>query len=178
LKRIFLTILILLTLGVNAFATVDSTPQTVIYNTGGGVNAFTFAFSIDQASDIQVWYDQTLLTTSSYSVACSRSDCSTGGTVTTTTTYPSGHTITITTAIPLTQTIIFMENMPTLYKNFENGLDKLTRIAKQLILPVGSVYLSIYNTDPGTVLGYGTWSAQGTLTTSSSIVIYVFKRID
>lgn len=156
--------------------TVDSTPQIVIYNTDGMTTVFTFPFSIDQISDIQVWYDQTLLTIlSNYTVACLLPDCSTGGTVTTLTTYPSGHTITITTNIPITQAIDFMENMPTLYKNFESGLDKLTRIAKQH-LPVGSVYLSIYNTDPATTLGYGTWIAQGTLTSTTPLTIYVFKR--
>ena len=137
-KRILLAILFLVTFAVTAFATVESTPQTVTYNTDGVNSTFSFSFSIDSASDIQVQYDTTVLPSSAYTVACAAWDCSTGGTVTTVTKYALGHTLTITTNIPITQTSLFTENMPALYKTFEFGLDKLTRIDKQLYFQIQS----------------------------------------
>lgn len=41
---------------------------------------------------------------------------------------------------------------------------------------VGSVYINITNVNPGTELGFGTWVAIGTLTTSDATTLYVFKR--
>ncbi len=97
-------------------------------------------------------------------------DFSSGGTVTTVVTYASGNTITVTTAIPLTQEQVFIEGMATLYKAFENGLDKLTRIAKEedarlfvvelaialggTVLPSAMTYLGRLATDPITT-GWG-----------------------
>ena len=43
--------------------------------------------------------------------------------------------------------------------------------------PVGAVYLVSSNTNPGTLLGAGSWSANGTLlTTGTATTLYVFIR--
>ena len=39
---------------------------------------------------------------------------------------------------------------------------------------VGMIYLNTTNVDPATELGWGTWEALGTLTTSDSDTLYVW----
>jgi hypothetical protein len=46
----------------------------------------------------------------------------------------------------------------------------------QKTLVVGSVYLNTTNVNPGTELGFGTWVALGTLTTSGPNTLYVWER--
>lgn len=130
--------------------TVSSTPlKTAALNCNGSVQDFPFSFGVGGAIDIKVVLtdsdgNETVLTQGEdYTVVGAIAtdwdislnpiawDWSTGGTVTTIETYASGYTITIETDIPITQETRFTENMPTLYKTFEAGLDKLTRILLQ-----------------------------------------------
>lgn len=148
-KKLFLILLMVFSLVGNVFATVDSTDQTVTYNCNGSTVAFAFTFNVGDTDDIKVILtdsggtETTLTATTDYAVTCTATnwdsglnpieyDCTSGGTVTTVSTYAAGNTITITTDIALTQETEFTENMPALYANFENALDKLTRIVKQL----------------------------------------------
>lgn len=57
-------------------------------------------------------------------------------------------------------------------------LDKVSQdIVRGVVgLPVNSVYLTIVNENPATVLGYGLWEAVGTLTTSTPTTLYAWKR--
>lgn len=133
----------------NVFATVDNTAQTITFNCDGDTVEFDFTFNVGSTDDIKVVLTDasgtatTLTETTDYAVTCTPTnwdaglnpieyDCTSGGTVTTVSTYASGYTITITTDIDLTQETEFTEDMPSMYANVEECLDKLTRITKQL----------------------------------------------
>lgn len=69
----------------------------------------------------------------------------------------------------------------------DSGLAYLCSIIKadltknlQLAYPIGAVYLSVADTDPATVFGFGTWEYAGTLTMvdddAQSHDIYMWKR--
>jgi hypothetical protein len=114
---------------------VSSSTSRVQYNCSG-TTAYPFTFGVGETSEVQVIRTattgvETVLTESThYAVSAVNSDYSSGGTVTTVATYTDG-TITILRNVPLTQESDFTEGMPTLYETFEDGLDKLTRIAQQ-----------------------------------------------
>lgn len=155
-KKWLVIIISFLMLTVQSFATVDETEQTITYNCDGNTVEFDFTFNVGDPDDIKVVLtdssgtETTLTVTTHYSVSCTATnwdtglnpiewDCTQGGTVTTVDTYASGNTITITTDIAITQETEYTENMPALYQNFENSLDKLTRICKQLQEEIDSV---------------------------------------
>jgi len=108
------------------------------YNCNGSTTEFPFTFGVGESSEIEVVLTdaggmETVLTeTTHYTVSAVNNDYESGGTVTTVATYAEGYMITIRINVPLTQSADFVEGMPTLYESFENGLDKLTRIAQQL----------------------------------------------
>lgn len=116
---------------------VTSSTSRVQYNCNGSTTGFAFTFGVGDSDEIQVIYtdnegtETTLTETTDYTVSATNDDYSSGGTVTTVDTYDEGTTITIIRNIPLTQDADFTEGMPTLYETFEQGLDKLTRIAQQ-----------------------------------------------
>ncbi len=138
--------------------TVSSTSQSIIHNCNGLLVEFPFSFSVGEGTDIKVILtdldeNQTVLVNSTHYTVTGIAndwdisgnpigwDYSTGGTVTTVATYADGNTLLITTNIPLTQEKVFTEGMNTLFKLFENGLDKLTRICKELDARVGVIEL-------------------------------------
>lgn len=51
------------------------------------------------------------------------------------------------------------------YTNFENGISRVNDVTlnamqkglMQLVFPIGSTYITQTNTDPNTILGFGTW---------------------
>lgn len=116
--------------------TVASTTTRIKYNCSGGTT-YTFAFGVDVSSEIKVILEdgagtQTTLTeTTHYTVSATNNDFSSGGTVTTVASYDTPNTITILLNVPLSQDSDFIEGMGNLYETFEDGLDKLTRIALQ-----------------------------------------------
>jgi microcystin-dependent protein len=132
-----LVLLMFLAFPICADATVATSTSRAQYNCNGSTTAFVFTFGVGATSEIQViltspaGVETTLTETTNYTVACTNSDCTSGGTVTTLSTYATGNTITILRNVPLTQEADFTEGMPTLYESFETGLDKLTRIAQQ-----------------------------------------------
>lgn len=162
--------------------TVATTPLQISYDCIGTTGPYVFTFGVGEISDIEVVLTNptgaiTVLTvTTDYSVVGvpiewdafgvpTKYDCSTGGTVTTVVAYGVGNIIRIETDIPITQESVFTQNMPTLYKTFENALDKLTRIEKQfeirlitlelristgLIPPSNIAYLGRLANDPNT----------------------------
>jgi hypothetical protein len=117
---------------------VPNTYTPAQYNCNGSTVAFPFTFGVGATSEIEVILTaangvETILTeTTHYTVSAVNNDYESGGTVTTVATYASGNKITIRINVPLTQGADFVEGAPTLYESFENGLDKLTRIAQQL----------------------------------------------
>lgn len=117
---------------------VPNTYTPAQYNCNGSTVAFPFTFGVGATSEIEVILTdangvETILTeTTHYTVSAVNNDYESGGTVTTVATYASGNKITLRINVPLTQDADFVEGAPTLYESFENGLDKLTRIAQQL----------------------------------------------
>ncbi len=156
----------------------------------GTTGPYVFTFGIGETSDIEVVLTNstgaiTILTPAvDYSVSgiaiewdafgvATKYDYSQGGSVTTVVAYGVGNIIRIETDIPITQESVFTENMSTLYKTFENALDKLTRIEKQfeirlitlelristgLIPPSNISYLGKLANDPDTT-GWGVTQA-------------------
>lgn len=116
--------------------TVASSTSRIQYNCSGGTT-YTFSFGVGETSEIKVILtdgsdNQTTLTeTTHYAVSATNNDFSSGGTVTTVTAYDTPYTITILRNVPITQSSDYVEGMESLYQTFEDGLDKLTRIAQQ-----------------------------------------------
>lgn len=116
---------------------VSSSTSRAQFNCNSSTVDFDFTFGVGATSEIQVIYTtdagvETVLTeTTHYTVSATNDDYSAGGRVTTVATYATGTTITILRNVPLTQETDFTEGMATLYETFEDGLDKLTRIAQQ-----------------------------------------------
>lgn len=113
--------------------TVANSTSRVQYNCSGGTT-YPFTFGVQETSEIQVLLNDNptpLIETTHYLISAMNSDYSSGGTVTTVAAYAAGNKITIIRNVPITQDSDFTEGMPTLYETFEDGLDKLTRIAQQ-----------------------------------------------
>ncbi|MDD2657190.1 MAG: hypothetical protein PHD04_00830 [Candidatus Pacebacteria bacterium] len=115
--------------------TVASSTSRIQYNCSGGTT-YAFTFGVSETSEIEVirtsalGVETTLTETTNYTISAVNSDYSSGGTVTTVSTYTDG-SLTILRNVPLTQESDFTEGMATLYETFETSLDKLTRIAQQ-----------------------------------------------
>ena len=112
-------------------------PEQFVCN--GSLVAFDFSFGVSATSEIEVIHtvdatgvETTLVETTDYTASTTNDDYSSGGTITTVSTYASGITLTIRMLIAFTQATDFVENMPTLYEAFETALDKLTRAVQQL----------------------------------------------
>lgn len=138
-KKLFIVLSLCIMLAASsAWPMVSSSTSRIQYNCNGSTVAFTFGFGVNATSEVQVVHTdsagtETVLTeTTDYTVTCTNSDCSAGGTVTTVDTYDSGETITLLRAVPITQEADFTENRATLYETFEDGLDKSIRIDQQL----------------------------------------------
>ncbi len=139
-KKIFVLILsaVLCLISLPTRATVATSTSRVQYSCNNSTTDFAFTFGIKETSEIDVILttstgtETTLAETTNYSVACTNDDCSSGGTVTTVSTYDTGNTITIIRDVPLTQESDFTENMATLFETFEDELDKGRRIDQQL----------------------------------------------
>ena len=161
--------------------TVASSTSRIQYNCSGGTT-YAFAFGVGATSEIQVILTdsagvETILTeTTNYTVTATNSDFSAGGTVTTVAAYAAGNTITILRNVPLTQGSDFVEGMPTLYETFEDGLDKLTRIAQQIkeiinrsmTLPVSSTASAVM--PPPAANAYLAWNAGATALESRTLI--------
>lgn len=124
----------------------DTTPR-ISLSCNGSLKTFSFTFPLIVSSDLTVKLLNTvtnvavaLAETTDYSVADPDgvsgvlADYSNGGTITTTATlaYSSSYKIILERSVPYTQGADFTEGMPTLYANFESGLDKLTMQIQQL----------------------------------------------
>jgi hypothetical protein len=145
-KRLYAALIMLLMVAVpTSWATVPDSTSKSIQNCNGSATAFPFTFGIGATSEVKITQTTSagvasvLAETTEYSVSCTNNDCSAGGTVTTVNTCPSGSTITIERNVPYTQEADFTEGMPTLYETFEDGLDKLTRIAQQQRAMIASI---------------------------------------
>lgn len=147
--------------------TVSSGSLSVTHNCNGSITEFPFTFGVGGEDEVKVILtdadgNQTILVVDDdYTIEFTPIDWnpslepidwdySLGGTVTTVATYDTGNTITIKSDAPLTQEVDFIENMPTLYQIFEDGLDKLTRICKQLEERIAIMEVIVISGAPGT----------------------------
>lgn len=166
--------------------TVSSTPLVISYSCNGSDRLFTFPFGIGLPEELKVTLIDsgavsTVLTyPDDYSVTGTPIawdvghnpiawDYTSGGQIITVSTYDTGNTLVISTNIPLTQDSVFTSGMGLLYEDFEDALDKLTRIAKQqdarilalelfiisgIVTPTSITYLGSMASDPDTT-GWG-----------------------
>lgn len=117
--------------------TVPANDGRIQHNCNGIETEFTFDFGVTATSEIEVVLtdsdgnETTLTETTEYTVSATNNDYSSGGTVTTVATYASGYTITILYNVSVSQEADFTEGMASLYEQFENSLDKVTRILQQ-----------------------------------------------
>lgn len=106
------------------------------YDCNGVLTDFDFHFGVSESSEVEVILMDSAGVetdiTSSCTFAAANDDFSSGGTVTAPEAYATGNTITLRMKVPVTQESEFTEEMDTLYELFEDGLDKLTRIAQQI----------------------------------------------
>lgn len=123
-----------------SFATVSTTtPRSSLYATNGSATEFTFSFPIINTSDLVVILRtdstgaETVLTeTTDYSVSATNNDYSSGGTVTTVSTYDSGYSILILRNTPDTQETDLEDSGVLRLETLEGALDKLTMLVQQL----------------------------------------------
>jgi hypothetical protein len=116
---------------------ISETSNKVTYTGDSSTTEFSFTFSIVDTSDLVVILRtiatgaETVLTeTSDYSVTATNNDFSSGGTVTTVSTYTSASTITIIRDTPLTQGTDLDDSGVLRLENIEDAFDKLTRIVQ------------------------------------------------
>lgn len=127
--------------------TVPVNLNRVIFECNGSVHNFAFTFGVEESSEIKVTLvdengDSTVLTeTTDYTVTATNNVYTSGGTVNTIEwsgeeqidkVWDEGYIIVIERNTSITQDLDFVEGSPTLFENFERGLDRITRIAQQL----------------------------------------------
>uniref|UniRef100_A0A6M3IJD8 Putative tail protein n=1 Tax=viral metagenome TaxID=1070528 RepID=A0A6M3IJD8_9ZZZZ len=119
--------------------TVSTTTQKEYKTCNGSTVAFDFSFPIVDTSDIVVILrtvadgTETVLTeTTHYVVSTENTDYSSGGTVTTVSTYASTYGLTLVRTTPQTQATDYVENDDFAAETHEAALDKLTRICNDL----------------------------------------------
>lgn len=131
LKKII--ILTMLALSINVFGTVSSQYAPEQFSCNGSTTTFNFTFRIYSTSDLVVYLltistgAQTLLTQDSdYTVSAENDDYSSGGTITTISTYSSAYKILACRSTALTQEASFPNNQA-----LENTLDRQTLGAQE-----------------------------------------------
>ena len=106
------------------------------YNCNGTQTEFTFDFPIFGDDELEVVLrdadgnDKTLILGSEYTVSAPNNDFSSGGKVTTSTTYASGNTITINRKIEITQQTDYVEGDSFPAETHEDIVDRLTMISQ------------------------------------------------
>jgi hypothetical protein len=138
-KRFFATVILALLFPLSALAAVTSTNSSVIFTCSGSQGPYPFSFPVVpdstalQISETDLSGTVTILPSTAYSTTAVNNDYKNGGGVTITAGCPSGYTLTIKRITPQTQTDVFTNGMPTLYKTFENALDKLTLMEQDYV---------------------------------------------
>ncbi len=137
-KRLILAIVLILLAG-SAQATVTETTCTVTTTCNGSTTEFTFDFPIIDTTDLVVILRtvatgaETVLTeTTDYTVSTTNNDYSSGGTVTTVSTYTSANSITILRNTPDTQQADLEDSKVLRLEDLEDAMDKLTMLVQQL----------------------------------------------
>jgi hypothetical protein len=112
--------------------TVLSTNVSVTYTGSGTVGPFAFTFSISSPAAMTVYVNNTLQSSSAYTIAPVNNNYDNGGSVTMIAPVPNGQPIKLQRSTPLTQTQVYTDNIPQPLNQWENGLDKLTEIVQEI----------------------------------------------
>lgn len=122
-----------------AVGTVTDASNKVSSACNGSTTAFTFSFPIVETSDLVVIHRvtttgvETVLTeTTHYEVSATNNDYSSGGTVTTVSTYASGITLTIIRDVPESQDADLEDSKVLRLEDLEKALDRLTMHVQDL----------------------------------------------
>lgn len=138
-KRLILAFALMMMLSVPAGGTVSETSCTTTSACNGSSTAFTFDFPIVETGDLVVILrtvadgsEQVLTETADYSVSATNNDYSSGGTVTTVSTYSSAYSLTVLRDTPATQEADLEDTGVLRLESIEDELDKLTMLVQQL----------------------------------------------
>jgi hypothetical protein len=112
--------------------TVSTTNLLAPFTSTGSAGPYPFTFPISDSTALEVIQNGIVLASSAYTVTPVNNDYTNGGSVTLNTACPAGQTLVLQRVTPILQESSFTEQMPTLYKTFEGGLDKLTEICQEL----------------------------------------------
>lgn len=126
------------------FGTTSDATNKVTYNCNGSAVEFTFTFPIVDTSDMVVILRtvstgaETVLTeTTHYSLSATNNDYSSGGTVTTVSTYSSSYTLTLIRNVPESQGATLEDSGVLRLATLEGALDRLTLQVQDLEEEVG-----------------------------------------
>lgn len=123
---------LLLLLPATVFATITGYTNSASFTCAGSVGPYPFTFpayddgSLEIIETVISTGSSTTLPTTAYTIVPVNNSLENGGSVTLNTACPIGYKLTIQRDTEETQLNSFTNNMPTLYKTFENSLDKLT----------------------------------------------------
>ena len=129
---------LMLLLATPLMATITTTSVKTTYSANGSTTTFDFDWTIYDTSDIVVVHRitstgvaTTLTEVTDYTVTATNNDFSSGGTVTTTSTYASGITLTIKADIPETQEATLQDTKVLRLESLETAYDKITLLIQQ-----------------------------------------------
>ena len=112
--------------------TVISTNVSVTYVSTGSVGPYAFNFSISTAAALKVIVNNTVLSSTAYTVTPVNNNYDNGGSVLLVAPPTVGVSIVLQRSTPLTQTSVYADNIPKPMQTFEASLDKLTEITQEL----------------------------------------------
>jgi hypothetical protein len=112
--------------------TVISTNVSVTYVSTGSVGPFAFNFSISTAAALKVIVNNTVLSSTAYTVTPVNNNYANGGSVLLVAPPTVGVSIVLQRSTPLTQASVYADNIPKPMQTFEASLDKLTEITQEL----------------------------------------------
>lgn len=139
-KSIVLVMLIAIMFGsAGVLATVTDATNRVVYNCNGSATAFAFTFPIIDTSDMVVILrtvatgaETVLDETTHYSLSATNNDYSSGGTVTTVSTYSSAYTLTLIRNVPESQDANLEDSGTLRLESLEDALNRLTLLVQDL----------------------------------------------
>lgn len=141
---------------------LTTTIPTLTVNTDAATVDFDFSFKMwaaTVASELVVTLDkgetteEVLAHGTDYTLSAANNDYSSGGTVTTITTYAAGRTITIKSKLTRSQTYDLIHGDELNTDNLEDALDRMVRIVQELELTGGIEQFAV-NLDPDDILCY------------------------
>ncbi len=146
LKRLLILGLLISFIG-PAFSSTADNYDPVAFNGDGSTVEFNFTWPVGETADVKVIVttiatgaESVLTETTDYSVSATNNDFSSGGTVTTVTTYTSASKITLRRDTDKTQDATFADTKVIRLSDLVDGMDKLTRMTQERKEEFGRAY--------------------------------------